>query len=195
MLRSLADSKPSVNEEDLEKLKKFTEDFGQEGWDSDTEQPFGRRLGHSNVTRGVDATAGAADWLTHATTTDVRTKDTCQTNVINAADYHVNLPATRQTLFNINANAVNIAAIDTNLPTSFVSKLDIITENVASECDENEQRYSCCTSISSSLADGGGDDRTVVMQRPSFISLVHAVVWHHYSKRTTTNFPEGWLRL
>ncbi|KAA0188974.1 hypothetical protein HAZT_HAZT000902 [Hyalella azteca] len=31
MLRSLADSKPSVNEADLEKLKKFTEDFGQEG--------------------------------------------------------------------------------------------------------------------------------------------------------------------
>ncbi|XP_053650671.1 vacuolar protein sorting-associated protein 4 [Cherax quadricarinatus] len=31
MLRSLADSKPSVNSEDLEKLRKFTEDFGQEG--------------------------------------------------------------------------------------------------------------------------------------------------------------------
>lgn len=31
MLRSLANTKPTVNEEDLEKLKKFTEDFGQEG--------------------------------------------------------------------------------------------------------------------------------------------------------------------
>ncbi|XP_076047689.1 vacuolar protein sorting 4 isoform X2 [Oratosquilla oratoria] len=31
MLRSLADSKPSVNDEDLEKLRKFTEDFGIEG--------------------------------------------------------------------------------------------------------------------------------------------------------------------
>lgn len=31
MLRSLADSKPSVNDEDLDKLRKFTEDFGQEG--------------------------------------------------------------------------------------------------------------------------------------------------------------------
>uniref|UniRef100_A0A2P2I0Y2 vesicle-fusing ATPase n=1 Tax=Hirondellea gigas TaxID=1518452 RepID=A0A2P2I0Y2_9CRUS len=31
MLRSLSESKPSVNEEDLVKLKKFTEDFGQEG--------------------------------------------------------------------------------------------------------------------------------------------------------------------
>ncbi|XP_063779089.1 vacuolar protein sorting-associated protein 4B [Pseudophryne corroboree] len=31
MLRSLAHTKPTVNEEDLEKLKKFTEDFGQEG--------------------------------------------------------------------------------------------------------------------------------------------------------------------
>ncbi|XP_045621554.1 vacuolar protein sorting-associated protein 4 [Procambarus clarkii] len=31
MMRSLADSKPSVNNEDLEKLRKFTEDFGQEG--------------------------------------------------------------------------------------------------------------------------------------------------------------------
>lgn len=31
MMRSLADSKPSVNDEDLEKLRKFTEDFGQEG--------------------------------------------------------------------------------------------------------------------------------------------------------------------
>lgn len=31
MLRSLADSKPSVNEDDLDKLRKFTEDFGQEG--------------------------------------------------------------------------------------------------------------------------------------------------------------------
>ncbi|KAF2359087.1 Vps4 oligomerization C-terminal [Trinorchestia longiramus] len=31
MLRSLADAKPSVNEADLHKLKKFTEDFGQEG--------------------------------------------------------------------------------------------------------------------------------------------------------------------
>lgn len=31
MLRSLANTKPTVNEEDLKKLKKFTEDFGQEG--------------------------------------------------------------------------------------------------------------------------------------------------------------------
>ncbi|RMC16055.1 hypothetical protein DUI87_08264 [Hirundo rustica rustica] len=31
MLRSLACTKPTVNEQDLEKLKKFTEDFGQEG--------------------------------------------------------------------------------------------------------------------------------------------------------------------
>lgn len=31
MLRSLATTKPTVNEEDLEKLKKFTADFGQEG--------------------------------------------------------------------------------------------------------------------------------------------------------------------
>jgi len=31
MLRSLANSKPSVNETDLDKLRKFTEDFGQEG--------------------------------------------------------------------------------------------------------------------------------------------------------------------
>uniref|UniRef100_A0A3B5K316 vesicle-fusing ATPase n=1 Tax=Takifugu rubripes TaxID=31033 RepID=A0A3B5K316_TAKRU len=31
MLRSLANTKPTVNEQDLEKLKKFTDDFGQEG--------------------------------------------------------------------------------------------------------------------------------------------------------------------
>lgn len=31
MLRSLTSTKPTVNEEDLEKLTKFTEDFGQEG--------------------------------------------------------------------------------------------------------------------------------------------------------------------
>ncbi|XP_041646457.1 vacuolar protein sorting-associated protein 4B-like [Cheilinus undulatus] len=31
MQRSLANTKPTVNEQDLEKLKKFTEDFGQEG--------------------------------------------------------------------------------------------------------------------------------------------------------------------
>lgn len=31
MLRSLANTKPTVNEQDLDKLKKFTEDFGQEG--------------------------------------------------------------------------------------------------------------------------------------------------------------------
>ncbi|KFZ49886.1 Vacuolar protein sorting-associated protein 4B, partial [Podiceps cristatus] len=31
MVRSLASTKPTVNEQDLEKLKKFTEDFGQEG--------------------------------------------------------------------------------------------------------------------------------------------------------------------
>ena len=31
MLRSQAHTKPTVNEEDLGKLKKFTEDFGQEG--------------------------------------------------------------------------------------------------------------------------------------------------------------------
>lgn len=31
MLNSLEKTKPTVNEEDLEKLKKFTEDFGQEG--------------------------------------------------------------------------------------------------------------------------------------------------------------------
>ena len=32
MLRSLATQKRTVNEEDLEKLKKFSDDFGQEGW-------------------------------------------------------------------------------------------------------------------------------------------------------------------
>lgn len=31
MMRSLRNSKPTVNDEDLNKLKKFTEDFGQEG--------------------------------------------------------------------------------------------------------------------------------------------------------------------
>ncbi|KAM9848623.1 vacuolar protein sorting-associated protein 4B-like [Aulostomus maculatus] len=31
MLKSLSSTKPTVNEDDLEKLKKFTEDFGQEG--------------------------------------------------------------------------------------------------------------------------------------------------------------------
>uniref|UniRef100_A0A7M4F2R4 Spastin/Vps4 C-terminal domain-containing protein n=1 Tax=Crocodylus porosus TaxID=8502 RepID=A0A7M4F2R4_CROPO len=31
MLRPLANTKPTVNEQDLEKWKKFTEDFGQEG--------------------------------------------------------------------------------------------------------------------------------------------------------------------
>uniref|UniRef100_H2L7R4 vesicle-fusing ATPase n=1 Tax=Oryzias latipes TaxID=8090 RepID=H2L7R4_ORYLA len=31
MLRSVGSTKPTVNEQDLEKLKKFTEDFGQEG--------------------------------------------------------------------------------------------------------------------------------------------------------------------
>lgn len=31
MLKSLGSTKPTVNEKDLEKLKKFTEDFGQEG--------------------------------------------------------------------------------------------------------------------------------------------------------------------
>lgn len=31
MLRSLSNTKPTVNEQDLEKLKKFTDDFGQEG--------------------------------------------------------------------------------------------------------------------------------------------------------------------
>uniref|UniRef100_A0A8D0CWK7 vesicle-fusing ATPase n=1 Tax=Sander lucioperca TaxID=283035 RepID=A0A8D0CWK7_SANLU len=31
MLRSLTNTKPTVNEQDLDKLKKFTEDFGQEG--------------------------------------------------------------------------------------------------------------------------------------------------------------------
>ncbi|CAH2284146.1 vacuolar sorting-associated 4B [Pelobates cultripes] len=31
MMRSLSNTKPTVNEQDLEKLKKFTEDFGQEG--------------------------------------------------------------------------------------------------------------------------------------------------------------------
>lgn len=31
MLRSLSNTKPTVNEEDLEKLQKFTDDFGQEG--------------------------------------------------------------------------------------------------------------------------------------------------------------------
>uniref|UniRef100_A0A8D0GKI3 vesicle-fusing ATPase n=1 Tax=Sphenodon punctatus TaxID=8508 RepID=A0A8D0GKI3_SPHPU len=31
MLNSLAHTKPTINEQDLEKLKKFTEDFGQEG--------------------------------------------------------------------------------------------------------------------------------------------------------------------
>lgn len=32
MLRSLATTRPTVNKEDLLKVKKFTEDFGQEGW-------------------------------------------------------------------------------------------------------------------------------------------------------------------
>lgn len=31
MLRSLATSKPTVNDEDMAKLEKFKEDFGQEG--------------------------------------------------------------------------------------------------------------------------------------------------------------------
>lgn len=31
MLKSLATSKPTVNDEDLKKLMKFAEDFGQEG--------------------------------------------------------------------------------------------------------------------------------------------------------------------
>lgn len=31
MLRSQSNTKPTVNEQDLDKLKKFTEDFGQEG--------------------------------------------------------------------------------------------------------------------------------------------------------------------
>lgn len=32
MLRSLATSKPTVNDDDMQKLDKFTMDFGQEGW-------------------------------------------------------------------------------------------------------------------------------------------------------------------
>lgn len=31
MLRSLATTRPTVNADDLHKVKKFTEDFGQEG--------------------------------------------------------------------------------------------------------------------------------------------------------------------
>lgn len=31
MLRSLATSKPTVNDDDMQKLDKFTTDFGQEG--------------------------------------------------------------------------------------------------------------------------------------------------------------------
>jgi hypothetical protein len=31
-MRSLATSKPTVNDEDMVKLDKFTKDFGQEGW-------------------------------------------------------------------------------------------------------------------------------------------------------------------
>lgn len=31
MLRSLATSKPTVNDDDMQKLDKFTMDFGQEG--------------------------------------------------------------------------------------------------------------------------------------------------------------------
>ena len=31
VLNSVATSKPTVNDEDLKKLKKFTDDFGQEG--------------------------------------------------------------------------------------------------------------------------------------------------------------------
>jgi len=31
LLRSVGNSKPTVNDEDLQKLKKFTDDFGQEG--------------------------------------------------------------------------------------------------------------------------------------------------------------------
>jgi len=31
MLKSLSRTKPTVNEDDLKKLRKFTEDFGQEG--------------------------------------------------------------------------------------------------------------------------------------------------------------------
>ena len=32
MMMSVSSSKPTVNEDDLNKLKKFTDDFGQEGW-------------------------------------------------------------------------------------------------------------------------------------------------------------------
>lgn len=31
MLKSLAGTKPTVNEDDMTKLQKFTDDFGQEG--------------------------------------------------------------------------------------------------------------------------------------------------------------------
>ena len=31
MVNSIATSKPTVNDDDLKKLKKFTDDFGQEG--------------------------------------------------------------------------------------------------------------------------------------------------------------------
>ena len=39
MLKSLQSIRPTINEDDLTKLKKFTEDFGQEGWsNANTEQ-------------------------------------------------------------------------------------------------------------------------------------------------------------
>ena len=39
MLKSLQSIRPTINEDDLTNLKKFTEDFGQEGWsNANTEQ-------------------------------------------------------------------------------------------------------------------------------------------------------------
>lgn len=39
MLRSLSTTRPTVNTEDLLKVKKFTEDFGMEGWDTEPPCP------------------------------------------------------------------------------------------------------------------------------------------------------------
>ena len=39
MQKSLQSIRPTINEDDLTNLKKFTEDFGQEGWsNANTEQ-------------------------------------------------------------------------------------------------------------------------------------------------------------
>ncbi len=40
MLKSLGSTKPTVNDEDLKKLEKFTEDFGQEGWNKNKQNIY-----------------------------------------------------------------------------------------------------------------------------------------------------------